>query len=116
MLAFLEGPELVIVLVIVLLVFGGSKIPQLARSLGQAQKEFQNALHDGGQDHAPDARTVSGGPTPRDRHPGDANGASIVPRDEDEPAGRGRDAREADAESGPRRRPDAGPDDSISFS
>jgi len=35
MLAFLEGPELIIVLVIVLLVFGGSQLPKLARSLGQ---------------------------------------------------------------------------------
>ena len=42
MLAFLEGPELIIVLVIVLLVFGGSQLPKLARSLGQAQKEFKS--------------------------------------------------------------------------
>lgn len=40
------GPtELLIVLAIVLLLFGSSKLPQLARSLGQAQKEFK-----GGQD------------------------------------------------------------------
>jgi sec-independent protein translocase protein TatA len=45
--AFIEGPELVVVLIIVLLVFGGSRLPQLARSLGQAQREFQNGLrHD----------------------------------------------------------------------
>ena len=31
---------MLIVLLIILLVFGGSKLPQLARSLGQAQKEF----------------------------------------------------------------------------
>ena len=43
MVAFLEGPELLIVAVIVLLVFGGSKIPQLARSLGEAQREFRKA-------------------------------------------------------------------------
>ena len=36
------GPtELLIVLAIVLLIFGSTKIPQLARSLGQAQKEFR---------------------------------------------------------------------------
>ena len=50
MLAFLEGPEVVIVLVIVLLVFGGSKLPQLARSVGQAQREFQRAVR--GDDEA----------------------------------------------------------------
>ncbi|MET0275225.1 MAG: twin-arginine translocase TatA/TatE family subunit [Acidimicrobiia bacterium] len=37
------GPtELLIVLAIVLLLFGSSKLPQLARSLGQAQKEFKD--------------------------------------------------------------------------
>jgi sec-independent protein translocase protein TatA len=36
-----QGPELLIILLVVLLLFGGSKIPQLARSLGQAQREFR---------------------------------------------------------------------------
>jgi sec-independent protein translocase protein TatA len=35
------APELIIVLLVVLLLFGGAKLPQLARSLGQAKKEFQ---------------------------------------------------------------------------
>jgi sec-independent protein translocase protein TatA len=36
------GPsELVIILVIVLVLFGGAKLPKLARSLGEAQKEFK---------------------------------------------------------------------------
>lgn len=37
----LGAPELLIVLVIILLVFGGAKLPKLARSLGQAQREFK---------------------------------------------------------------------------
>jgi len=37
------APELIIVLLVILLLFGGAKLPQLARSLGQAKKEF----HDG---------------------------------------------------------------------
>ena len=44
MFAFLEGPELLIVLAIVVLVFGASQLPKLARSLGQAQREFKNGL------------------------------------------------------------------------
>jgi len=52
MFAFLEGPELIIVLVIVLLVFGGSQLPKLARSLGQAQKEFKKGLAEGAGDEA----------------------------------------------------------------
>ncbi len=50
------GPaELIIILLIVLLVFGGTKLPKLARSLGQAQKEFKQGLKEGAQmdDDAP---------------------------------------------------------------
>lgn len=43
----LGGPELLIVLVIILLVFGGAKLPKLARSLGQAQNEFKSGLKEG---------------------------------------------------------------------
>ncbi len=42
--------ELIIVLVIVLIVFGGAKLPKLARSLGQAQKEFKSGLTEGADD------------------------------------------------------------------
>lgn len=39
--AGLGAPELIIVLVVVLVLFGGSKLPKLARSLGEAQSEFK---------------------------------------------------------------------------
>lgn len=42
--------ELIIILIIVLLVFGGSKLPKLARSLGQAQKEFKDGLENASDD------------------------------------------------------------------
>jgi sec-independent protein translocase protein TatA len=35
------APELLIVLLIILLIFGGTKLPKLARSLGEAQREFR---------------------------------------------------------------------------
>ena len=45
MIAFvLGGPELGILLVIVLVLFGGSQLPKLARNLGKAQKEFKDGL------------------------------------------------------------------------
>jgi sec-independent protein translocase protein TatA len=45
------GPmELGIVLAVVLVIFGGSRIPKLARSLGQAQKEFKTGLDEGNKD------------------------------------------------------------------
>lgn len=51
----LGTPELLVILVIVLLVFGGAKLPKLARSLGQAQKEFKDGLAEGSADDADDA-------------------------------------------------------------
>jgi len=46
----LGAPELLIILVVVLLLFGGSKLPKLARSLGEAQKEFKAGLDKGDDD------------------------------------------------------------------
>lgn len=46
----LGTPELLIILVLVLLVFGGAKLPKLARSLGQAQKEFKDGLENTSDD------------------------------------------------------------------
>ena len=37
------GTELIIILVIILLLFGGAKLPQLAKGLGQSVKEFKKA-------------------------------------------------------------------------
>lgn len=51
----LGTPELLVILVIVLLVFGGAKLPKLARSLGQAQKEFKDGLAEGTADGDDDA-------------------------------------------------------------
>jgi sec-independent protein translocase protein TatA len=41
------GPaEVLIVLAVVLLLFGSKKLPELARGIGQAAKEFRSGLHD----------------------------------------------------------------------
>jgi sec-independent protein translocase protein TatA len=37
----LGATELLIVLLVVLVLFGGTQLPKLARSLGQAHREFQ---------------------------------------------------------------------------
>jgi sec-independent protein translocase protein TatA len=44
-----QGPELIIILVVILLLFGGAKLPKLARSLGQAQNEFKKGLKEGAE-------------------------------------------------------------------
>jgi sec-independent protein translocase protein TatA len=46
----LGGSELLIILLVVLVLFGGSQLPKLARSLGEAQKEFRNGLRHDGED------------------------------------------------------------------
>jgi sec-independent protein translocase protein TatA len=65
------GPaELIIVLLIVLLVFGGAKLPKLARSMGEAASEFRKGLHhitsaDDDKDTSTDAKT----PAPAEEPP-----------------------------------------------
>ena len=39
--------DLIIVLVVVLLVFGGTQLPKLARSLGSASHEFKKGIEEG---------------------------------------------------------------------
>jgi len=55
----LGGPDLLVILLIILVLFGAKKLPELARGLGQAIKEFQKAkdeftdeLHKAGQTDA----------------------------------------------------------------
>lgn len=43
----LRGQELIIILVIVLLLFGARKLPDLARSLGASAKEFRKGIEQG---------------------------------------------------------------------
>lgn len=58
MLAFmgLSPGELIIVLAVVLLLFGASKIPQLMRSMGQGLSEFKKGVKEGEKDAAEDAK------------------------------------------------------------
>lgn len=42
----LGAPELLIVLLVILVLFGGAKLPQLARSLGEAKRELESAQRD----------------------------------------------------------------------
>jgi sec-independent protein translocase protein TatA len=45
-----SGWEWLFIVAIVLLVFGGSQLPKLARNLGQAQKEFKTAMDEGARE------------------------------------------------------------------
>jgi sec-independent protein translocase protein TatA len=60
------GPtELIIVLVIVLVLFGGAKLPKLAKSLGEAQREFKKGSEEGAND-ATSATTPPTAASPND--------------------------------------------------
>ncbi len=50
-----SGFEWVIVLFIVLLLFGSTKLPQLAKGLGQSIKEFKKSSRDGEEEAKPAA-------------------------------------------------------------
>ena len=40
------APQIILIALVVLLLFGGRKIPELMRGLGQGMKEFKNATTD----------------------------------------------------------------------
>ena len=44
MIGFLSGNEAIIVVAVIVLLFGSSQVPKLARNLGKAQKEFKDGL------------------------------------------------------------------------
>ena len=46
----LGAPELILILVIVLVIFGGSQLPKLARNLGNSAKELRSGLKDDKKD------------------------------------------------------------------
>jgi len=54
----LGAQELMIILVIALVLFGGQKLPELARSLGKSMNEFKKGIHEGttGEEAKTDAK------------------------------------------------------------
>jgi sec-independent protein translocase protein TatA len=46
----LGGPELMIIFLIILLLFGGAKLPSLAKGLGESIREFKKAAKEGDDD------------------------------------------------------------------
>jgi sec-independent protein translocase protein TatA len=54
--------ELMVILLIVLVLFGGAKLPDLAKSLGRSMKEFKKGVGDDEETKAP--ATVAASPAP----------------------------------------------------
>lgn len=55
----LRGQELLIILLIVLLIFGARKLPELARSLGASAKEFRKGIEAGAAEEEDDSKMDS---------------------------------------------------------
>lgn len=51
------GPELIVILLVLVLLFGANKIPKLARSSGQAMSEFRRGREEGPQIDDDDEQT-----------------------------------------------------------
>lgn len=46
LLGFMGGYEIIIIALVILLIFGGKKIPELMKGLGKGMKEFKNVTND----------------------------------------------------------------------
>ena len=66
---FLEPPELIILLVIVLIIFGPGKIPDIGKALGKGMREFKQATANGVAKQAPGDAMVAGTGQERPENP-----------------------------------------------
>lgn len=48
----LGGWEIALIVLVVLIIFGGKKIPELMRGLGKGMKEFKNATKEESEDNS----------------------------------------------------------------
>jgi sec-independent protein translocase protein TatA len=60
----LGAPELIIILIIVLLLFGTTRLPKLARSLGEASREFQKGANEREREREKEEAAAQAAPPP----------------------------------------------------
>lgn len=78
------GPDMLIIFIVILLLFGAKKLPELARGMGQAVKEFSKAkdsLHDelNRTAVADSSPTYHSDPHHADAHPSQGTTAAVSP-------------------------------------
>ncbi|HEX2425124.1 MAG TPA: twin-arginine translocase TatA/TatE family subunit [Actinomycetota bacterium] len=75
------APEIIIVLLVIVILFGAKKLPELARSLGRSSSEFKKGMREG----AADDRPIPDPRTEPNADAGPVGDASSEPRAEDKP-------------------------------
>lgn len=55
----LGGTEIILIVLVLLLLFGGKKIPELMRGLGTGLREFKKASRETDEDHKEDDKVVN---------------------------------------------------------
>ena len=70
----LAGPDLIVILLIILVLFGAKKLPELAKGMGQAVREFQKA-----KDEFSDELNKAGKTEEKSVRPAQANVPRIEP-------------------------------------
>ena len=68
MLRNIGWPELVLIAAVVLLIFGGRRIPEIMRSLGSGLKEFKKGMREGDEEK-PTSQVKASGDKPSDQKP-----------------------------------------------
>jgi len=56
-------PELIIILVIIVIIFGAGKLPEIGAGIGKGIKNFKKATSEGDQEKIEDKNNSSGGTT-----------------------------------------------------
>ena len=51
--AGLGTPELIVIVLVIVLLFGATRLPQLAKALGQSKKAFREGIEEGEREPAP---------------------------------------------------------------
>lgn len=69
MLRNIGGPEILIILVVVLLLFGATRLPKLARSIGESAKELKAGLSGDDSDDGDETKAEASAETPGDDSP-----------------------------------------------
>ncbi len=50
----LGTPEIIVIAIVIFLLFGATRLPQLAKSLGQSKRAFKEGLEEGEKDNLKD--------------------------------------------------------------